>query len=117
MNPQIDINQLAAEMKAKPRRRSNQFWTPFAWAVRALVERGYGVRESARAVLARSGEEVTEEATACVRVTYYRIRKQMWPPEMAHLRGKVAPPTLEESPERLPWGSLSRAQGEDDFEV
>lgn len=92
-------------MNTKHRRNSHHFWTPFAWAVRALVERGYGATESARAVLARGGVEVTKENVACVRVVYYRIRGLMWPPEMAAVRGGVVKdgvvqgPTVAESPE------------------
>lgn len=84
---------------ATHRRNTHNYWIPFAWAVRAMTDRGYGVTESARAVLNRGKVELTKENVACLRVVYYRIKKLMWPPELQELRGEVAGPTVAESPE------------------
>lgn len=83
----------------KERRNTHNYWIPFAWAVRGMTDRGYGVTESARAVLARGNVEATKENIACLRVVYYRVKKLMWPPELQSLRGDVKGPTVAESPE------------------
>ncbi len=101
------LSGIADSLNKGPRRKSHGYWIPFAWATRALVEKGYGVTESARAVLKRADEKCTKQEINCVRVVYYKIRKLMWPEELAHLKEGVKGPTLEES----------RGDGLDEFEA
>jgi hypothetical protein len=84
------IDAIAESMGTIARRKSHGYWIPFAWATRALVERGYGVTESVRAVLVKADEEATASAVACVRVVYYTIRNQEWPEKLLALRGGTA---------------------------
>lgn len=104
-------------MKPEPgssRRRTNKYWIPYAWAVRVLVDRGHGVTESVRTVLARAGKETTDSNVACLRVVYYNVRKLMWPPEYQHLRGRQATPPVEEPPAPP---SEDYTTEDDDFEI
>lgn len=103
---------IAESLSSGPRRKTHGYWIPFAWATRAIVEKGYGVTEAVRAVLKRAGEDCTPKEIACVRVVYYKIRKQMWPEKLAHLKQGATGPTLEESPQKK-----SRLAGMEDFEA
>ena len=64
------------------KRRSPHFWEPYSWAVRVLVERGYGVSESVRKILEKGGVDLNRENMACLRVRYYAIKNRPWPKGM-----------------------------------
>lgn len=72
----------AVGVVSKPR-RPHGFWTPYAWAVRALVTmKGMSVIDAAKIVLRNAGLTVTTADVACVRVVYYKIRDMQWPEGM-----------------------------------
>jgi hypothetical protein len=85
-NDTPDIDKIASALGDAPRRRTHGYWLPLAWAIRALVERGYGVTESAKEVLRRAEVDATPENINCVRVVYYKVKKKMWPKNLEHLR-------------------------------
>lgn len=64
-------------------RKPHGFWTPYAWAVRALVTmNGMSVSDAAKVVIRNAGLQVTAPDIACVRVVYYKIRDTAWPEGM-----------------------------------
>jgi len=112
------------------KRRSPHFWEPYSWAVRVLVERGYGVSESVRKILEKGGVELIPENRACLRVRYYAIKNRPWPKSLGSLGSAKAANTEaqygEPEPERFEdaEGDLIDEEGAvvgttdvDDFEV
>ena len=76
------MDSIANAMGNSERRKSHGYWIPFAWAARALIEKGYGVTESVRQVLSHAGEDTSRRTIACVRTTYYSIKDNPWPAEL-----------------------------------
>lgn len=84
----IDPDKLAqaAKKKLPPPRRGRQTWLPYSWAVRVLVEK-HGARptDAANQVLLTDGvlnkhpQAEHQSIIDCVRVGYYKIRKEPWP--------------------------------------
>jgi len=103
------------------RRNAPQFWTPYAWAVRVLVDRGYGKSTACRRILARGKIPDTKENLECLRVRYYAIRKKPWPQSMESLRvnpkdpvegrrpPKEEPPAVPQSME-AEWGDAEEPE-------
>lgn len=94
------------------KRRSPHFWEPYSWAVRVLVERGYGVSESVRKILEKGGVELTPENRACLRVRYYVIKNRPWPKGMKALENAKPADAEAEYGEPEP-----EVEDIDDFEV
>lgn len=70
----------------KPRfRAAHGQWTPYAWIVRGLVERGHLVVESVRSVVYSSGLTPVDVAERSIRSAYYKIREREWPANFAEL--------------------------------
>lgn len=63
---------------------------PYAWLVRGLVEKGFGVSDSVHHVINNSGLADSKQTFGSVRAAYYKIREVEWPVEHA------APGTTEE---------------------
>ena len=83
------LDSIAEELGDPRRKRVSGHWMPYAWAVRALVDRGYTPRLAAQEVLKRGGrEELNHGNVECVRVAYYTIRNKPWPAGMLASLGK-----------------------------
>jgi hypothetical protein len=114
------------------RRNAPNFWEPYSWAVRVIVDRGYGVTEACRRVLERGQIEATKENIACLRVRYYNVKKKPWPKSLQSLRAnkgeavvgktgqQIAEELAGEKPESMEaeWGEGDiESDPLDDFEV
>lgn len=70
----------------KPRfRAAHGQWTPYAWIVRGLVERGHLVLDSVRSVVYSSGLTPPDVAERSIRSAYYKIRFRAWPANYAEI--------------------------------
>ncbi len=83
----MDIKSVIAEISAqlgppKPRAAFGT-WTPLAWVVRGLVERGHGITEAVNHVLDNAGIVHNERSFGSLRASYYKIRGAEWPAQFA----------------------------------
>ena len=110
------LDEIRAEAGEPTSRRGHGFWVPFGWATRALVEKGYGVTEAVRLVLHKAGERVDKESVACVRVTYYKVKKRPWPRGsiLGQYRGGVNPESVVEPEIEEPEPDIEEEEEIDD---
>ena len=60
-------------------RRAHGYWLPYAWAVKALVARGFSVSDACRHVARNTEAGGGPKELNCLRVVYYKIRDTPWP--------------------------------------
>ena len=84
----MDINAVVKNLSAKlgPPKSRAAFgtWPTYAWVVRGLVERGYGVTAAVKQVLESTGHGNNEQAFGSLRAAYYHIKTAEWPAEFSN---------------------------------
>lgn len=83
MNIRSTIKELTTLLGPPKERAEFGSLKPYAWLVRGLVEKGYGVTESVRVVLQQSDVGNSEKTFRSTRAAYYKIRDKTWPAESA----------------------------------
>ena len=96
MNIQSTIKELSDRLGPPKPRAAFGSWTPLAWLVRGLVERGHGVTDAVRHVLENSGFANSKSAFGSLRASYYKIRDAEWPASISNKELKKIEPKYEE---------------------
>ena len=79
MNLQSTIKELSEKLGPPKPRAAHGQWLPYAWLVRGLVEKGYGITESVRNVLENSGVKHSKTAFGSLRAAFYKVRDEEYP--------------------------------------
>lgn len=89
MNVKAAIEELSKTLgKPKPRAAFGQ-WVPYAWLVRGLVEKGFGVSTAVNHVLENSGFASNKQAFGSLRASFYKIKDLEWPVSLANVAEKA----------------------------
>ena len=83
MNIQSAIKELSKSLGTPRPRAAFGSLVPYAWLVRGLVEKGFGVSDSVHHVINNSGLTNNNQTFGSVRAAYYKIRESEWPVEHA----------------------------------
>ena len=88
MNLQSTIKEISNRLGPPKPRAAHGQWLPYAWLVRGLVEKGYGITESVRQVLENSGVKHSKTAFGSLRAAFYKVRDEEWPAELSNEAAK-----------------------------
>jgi len=90
MNIAAAVKELSKTLGTPKPRAAFGSLVPYAWLVRGLVEKGFGVSDSVHHVINNSGLKGSKQTFGSLRAAYYKVKTQEWPVEHA------APGTTEE---------------------
>lgn len=83
MNLQDTVQALAKSLGTPKPRAAFGTWPNYAWIVRGLVEKGYGISDAVNHVLNESGMPNTKQSFGSLRASYYQIKTREWPAEFS----------------------------------
>lgn len=82
MNIKSLVKSISKKLGPPKSRAAHGQWTPYAWCVRGLTDRGYGVTQAVRHVLDNSGFANDVKAFGSLRAAFYKVKTLEWPAEL-----------------------------------